>query len=257
MIGLLKSRLHPRPTESHEPLIDEKDEAQTPNNRFLQISKPLLLKVVLVFYVLFSSISLVVLGRNYNEKPYSPVNHVLSYERQALYFGEDPRFTGLPEEVDEAWDYLLEPINIRMTHDELEQSRATFTDEIVQLTDGGYVSVLSVHHELHCLDALRRNIYYSYYYPNATEAERRYSVMHMSHCVDTIRRSLMCKADIAVYTAYWIGDHDAFPNKELRSNSDRICVNWEAIDGWARTRLLPKDKYKVKPGPFEKALKGN
>ncbi|KAI0416906.1 hypothetical protein F5X98DRAFT_364129 [Xylaria grammica] len=238
MIGLLKSRLHPRPTESHEPLIDEKDEAQTPNDRFLQISKPLLLKVVLVFYVLFSSISLVVLGRNYNEKPYSPVNHVLSYERQALYFGEDPRFTGLPEEVDEAWDYLLEPINIRMTHDELEQSRATFTDEIVQLTDGDYVSVLS--------DIGAR-----------LSRCRQKLTSGLGHCVDTIRRSLMCKADIAVYTAYWIGDHDAFPNKELRSNSDRICVNWEAIDGWARTRLLPKDRYKVKPGPFEKALKGN
>jgi hypothetical protein len=75
--------------------------------------------------------------------------------------------------------------------------------------------------------------------------------MDAAHCVDTIRRSLMCRADLALYTAYWIGDHTAFPSKELRSNSDTICVDWEAIDGWARTRLLPKDRYKVKPGPFE------
>ncbi|KAI0539931.1 hypothetical protein GGR58DRAFT_462510 [Xylaria digitata] len=205
MFDYLRPRRYSGSTDSHEPLLDEKDEAQRPNEGFLQRWKPLTLRIALLIYVLCSSISLVVLGWNYNEKPYSPVNHVLSYERKALYFGENPKFTGLPEEVDEAWDYLLEPINIRLTHHELEQSRATFADEIVQLTDGDYVSVLSVHHELHCLDALRRNIYYSYYYPNATEEERRYSIIHMSHCVDTIRRSLMCKADIAVYTAYWIG----------------------------------------------------
>ncbi|KAG9236195.1 hypothetical protein BJ875DRAFT_357948, partial [Amylocarpus encephaloides] len=81
----------------------------------------------------------------------APVNHLLSYERQPLYFGEDSKYTGLPEDVDAAWDYLLEP-----------------------------------------------------------------------HCVDTIRRSLMCKADVAVYTAYWIGDHTAFPSKELRSNSNTV-----------------------------------
>jgi hypothetical protein len=61
----------------------------------------------------------------------------------------------------------------------------------------------------------------------------------------------MCKADPAVYTAYWIGDQHAFPNKELRSGSDTVCVDWEGIDSWARTRLLPKNKYKVRPGPFE------
>ncbi|EDN97922.1 predicted protein [Sclerotinia sclerotiorum 1980 UF-70] len=83
--------------------------------------------------------------------PYSPVNGMISYERHPLYFGEDPKFAGAPEDVDEAWDYLLEP-----------------------------------------------------------------------HCVDTIRRSLMCKADVGLYTAYWIGDHNAFPNKELRSESETI-----------------------------------
>lgn len=121
---------------------------------------------------------------------------------------------------------------------------------------------------------MRRNIFHDYYYPNATKEEADYSIVHLSkypsnqvlaprkellihqltdaaHCVDTIRRSLMCKADVAIYTAYWIGDHTAVPSKELRSESDTVCVNWEAIDAWSRQRLLPKDKYKLKPGPFE------
>ena len=62
----------------------------------------------------------------------------------------------------------------------------------------------------------------------------------------------MCKADLAVYTAYWIGNHTALPSKELRSKSDTVCVDWEAIVGWARERLLPKNTYKVRPGPYEK-----
>lgn len=56
----------------------------------------------------------------------------------------------------------------------------------------------------------------------------------------------MRKADVGLYTAYWIGD-----NKELRSNSETVGVNWEAIDTWSRERLLPKNKYKTRPGPFE------
>ena len=38
----------------------------------------------------------------------APVNQVVSYEYRPLYCGEDLKYTGLPEEVDEAWDILLE-----------------------------------------------------------------------------------------------------------------------------------------------------
>ncbi|KAK0625001.1 hypothetical protein B0T17DRAFT_492635 [Bombardia bombarda] len=186
----------------------------------------------------------------------APASYLLSYQTKPLYFDEDPKFAGLPEDVDEAWEQLLEPINIRASKEEIEQSRSKLTDDIVRVVDGDYVAVLSVHHELHCLDALRRRIFPEYYNKNQTAQEAEYEIYHLSksHCVDTIRRSLMCKADVAMYTAYWIGDHTAIPSKELRSNSDTVCVDWEAIDGWARQRLLPKDKYKVRPGPFEKHL---
>ncbi|KAF1952410.1 hypothetical protein CC80DRAFT_452683 [Byssothecium circinans] len=182
----------------------------------------------------------------------APGNNVISYHRQPLYFGEDDKYTGRPEEVDEAWDVLLQPINIRARRHELQMAHVDIGDGIVKLPDGDYVAVLSVHHELHCLDALYRNIYPHHYYSNATAAEEEYNVLHMTHCVVTIRRSLMCKTDLAMYTAYWIADHTALPSKELRSNLDTVCVNWEGIDGWARSRLLPKDNYNVRPGPFEK-----
>ncbi|KAI5923267.1 hypothetical protein F4810DRAFT_669587 [Camillea tinctor] len=239
-------------SEIYEPIQEKPLSTSSGKLSRIQRVRSLVLNILCLGYLLVSLPIIIVWSRKDVPQPYSPAHHVVSYERKPLYFGEDSKYAGLPEDVDAAWDYLLDPINIRVTKQELEQAHATFSNDIVQLTDGDYVSVLSVHHELHCLDALRRNIFPTYYFPNATAEEAEYNIIHMTHCVDTIRRSLMCKADLALYTAYWIGDHKAFPNKELRSKSDTICVNWDAIDEWARSRLLPKDRYKVRPGPFER-----
>ncbi|KAL1880100.1 hypothetical protein Daus18300_001463 [Diaporthe australafricana] len=231
--------------ESSEPLL----ESELPRDRgFLPPWLRMMLKASIALYVIVSSIMLMILSQHHLPQPYcerllthlkllksdpaaAPVRDVLSYRREPLYFGEDSEYTGLPQQVDEAWDQLLEPVNIRASKHEIQQSHSEISDDIVRVSDGGYVSVLSVYHELHCLDTLRRNIFHDYYYQNATAEEEEYNILHMT---------------------YWIGDHTALPSKELRSNSDTVCVDWEAIDAWSRKRLLPKDKYKVKPGPFEK-----
>ncbi|KAI0403897.1 hypothetical protein F4802DRAFT_275257 [Xylaria palmicola] len=235
-----------------DPLLDNTFYEEPSSHSWLPRLKQSAILAVLTIYTVISVPTIFFLVIRHSPQPYSPASHVLSYERHPLYFGEDVRYSGLPEEVDEAWDTLLEPINIRTTRDELQQAHSPMSDDIVQVNDGGYVSVLSVYHELHCVDALRRNIFPDYYYPNVTTQEKETNIIHLTHCVDTIRRSLMCKADVAVYAAYWIGDHTAIPSKELRSGSDTVCVDWEAVDSWARARMLPRDQYKVRPGPFEK-----
>ncbi|KAI0875764.1 hypothetical protein GGS24DRAFT_515142 [Hypoxylon argillaceum] len=249
-----KARTSSEYVDVEDPLLEKSLQSKPSPYSWLSRVKRLIFPSIITIYVIFSALALAFLLNKHIPQPYSPASHVLFYERQPLYFGEDARYTGLPDEVDEAWDALLEPINIRTTKDELRQARSPTSDDIVQVNDGGYVSVLSVYHELHCLDALRRNIFPNYYYSNATAKEMEINIVHMTHCIDTIRRSLMCKADVAVYAAYWIGNHTMAPSKELRSGSDTVCVNWEAVDSWARTRMLPRDRYKVKPGPFEKAV---
>ncbi|KAK3368269.1 hypothetical protein B0H63DRAFT_565001 [Podospora didyma] len=249
-----------RQVETYERLLDS--ETSDTDSVCIETSKEVprprtpiwrrILVCITALYIIASATALVAIWKNHVPEPYSPANHLISYHRQPLYFGEDEKFTGAPQDVDAAWDHLLEPINIAATEEELRQAHADFTNDMVQLVDGDYVAVLSVHHELHCLDALRRNIFADYYYPNATAEVKTMNVNHMTHCVDTIRRSLMCKADVSIYTAYWIGDHTAPISKELRSNSDTVCVNWDAIDGWARERLLEQNKYLVRPGPYEK-----
>lgn len=61
----------------------------------------------------------------------------------------------------------------------------------------------------------------------------------------------MCHADVSVYTARWIGPSTDHPNKDLVAGNQRTCVKWDAIDSWSRERMLVKNVYKVKPGPYE------
>ncbi|RWA11499.1 hypothetical protein EKO27_g3597 [Xylaria grammica] len=217
-----KSRASSDFMDVKDPLLENTLQEAPSSHSWISRPKGSIILSLLTIYAVISVPALFFLAIRHSPQPYSPASHVLSYERHPLYFGEDVRYSGLPEEVDEAWDTLLEPINIRTTKDELLQAHSPMNDDIVQVNDGGYVSVLSVYHELHCVDALRRNIFPDYYYPNATVQERETNVIHLTHCVDTIRRSLMCKADVAVYAAYWVGDHTAIPSKELRSGSDTV-----------------------------------
>lgn len=63
----------------------------------------------------------------------------------------------------------------------------------------------------------------------------------------------MCHADVGLYTAEWIADSHEPENKVLKTNADTVCVNWDAIDQWARKRALKPFGYHVLPGPFEKS----
>ncbi|KAH8699379.1 hypothetical protein GQ44DRAFT_764740 [Phaeosphaeriaceae sp. PMI808] len=147
------------------------------------------------------------------------------------------------------------------------QAHADFSDDLVELSDGGHPAVLATYHELHCLDGLRKNMHKDYYFPNMTEEQEAFNTYHQGrcpaietcakltsvivHCIESLRRTLMCKADSSLYAGYWIAADGSWPSKELRSNSQQVCTNWEKLDKWARERMLPKGEYFVKPGPFD------
>jgi len=59
--------------------------------------------------------------------------------------------------------------NIRIADEWVE--RWGRKDEAVKLPDGGYLGMLSVMHELHCIKRLYQSLTPEYYFPNATEAE--------------------------------------------------------------------------------------
>ena len=62
----------------------------------------------------------------------------------------------------------------------------------------------------------------------------------------------MCHADMAVSSVEWIASSDEPVNKQLRSNAEVTCVNWDAVESWAQERVLERKKFKLRAGPFEK-----
>lgn len=120
---------------------------------------------------------------------------------------------------------------------------------------GGYfVNVEGMHH-LHCLNLLRKGLWYNYDYyrelgEHAFKNEEPILHLHVSHCLDTLRQVLMCNVDTGVLGQVWYGHAEgtqAFPDFQSRHK----CKNFDEIRDWAvalqapPVDKLPEDYMKV------------
>ncbi|UQC81636.1 tat pathway signal sequence [Colletotrichum lupini] len=105
---------------------------------------------------------------------------------------------------------------------------------------GFFVNVEGMHH-LHCLNLVRKSLYYNYDYykkmgTHAFANEEHIVRLHVSHCLDTIRQVLVCNVDTGVLGQVWAGDPPApFPD----FNTKHMCKNYEAIQEWAEKLQAP------------------
>ena len=162
--------------------------------------------------------------------------------------GHSP-FIGDPRpELDEAWHSILKctvstnlqscpslttslDTNIRIDDDTLSKINKTS----IPLNDGGggYLAALDVHHELHCLNELRKQIYRDQY-PDKHSKEKQ--LQHANHCIDILRQVLMCHGDVSIQVYDWIDDYRwPWPN----FNTAHTCRKWDAINGWAGDHFVP------------------
>jgi hypothetical protein len=82
-------------------------------------------------------------------------------------------------------------------------NRTTSTDNLMHVlndTSRGYVGILEVVHQLHCLDLIRQ---YTWLLmggygspPGALRSSAVGNRMHVDHCIETLRQTLMCHADV-------------------------------------------------------------
>jgi len=116
----------------------------------------------------------------------------------------------------------------------------------VEMADGsGYMTSLGVYHELHCLRRLKLYLHRHHYYPKLVDGsdENAYELGHLNHCIESIRLSLMCSGNPALYSFQWANETR---KPKTKTNSSRMCVDWEALDGWTRKRgvgLQPRLKH--------------
>ncbi|MCJ1420489.1 hypothetical protein MMC32_006846 [Xylographa parallela] len=241
-------------SESYEKLLGEQTLSQAPeqsHNRH---------RIIYLLFGLFFAVNalwtLLLISKSFEQSDchgggpdliYSPARDIISYEVVTTHSEIDSMnaFKGLPRpELDQAWNeaylycdglplsfcggYLadmLEGPNIVVSSEDLKDINRTS----IELADGsGYLGTLSVFHQIHCLDYIRKYIFREDY-PSLEAPERRWQ--HVDHCFDEIRLSLMCHGDIALTTWSWNAT-EATPYANF--NVKHECRNWDSILAWTK-----------------------
>ena len=107
---------------------------------------------------------------------------------------------------------------------------------------GGFPANVEGLHHLHCLNLVRKGLYYNidYYRAKGEGAFINNSTVvryHVSHCLDIVRQQLMCTPDTGLLGQVW-WDPEA-PKAFVDFNTEHKCKNYDAIREWARVRQLP------------------
>ncbi|KAH0440761.1 hypothetical protein CcaCcLH18_02431 [Colletotrichum camelliae] len=118
--------------------------------------------------------------------------------------------------------------------------------EAVKLPDGGYLGMLSVFHELHCIKRLYQTLSPDYYFPNATEKEIAINREHNQHCLEVLRMGAACRGDISIITHMWT-DKDAQPI--VNQTAPHECVDFNKVMEYSRDNAVDvyQDNYIVHP----------
>jgi len=178
--------------------------------------------------------------------PYSPATAAISYVTQRKHATDGPEaFAGPPSNSSfHAWASLIKPGLIRVSHEEMVLGEED-PESSTEVVGGGYMGSLGVYHELHCLRRMKLFLYRDYYYPGLQGSELDYEVNHLDHCMEAIRVSLMCAGNDALYTFQWVKGETRKPR--TKTNSGRVCVDWEKLAAWATERTIGTSPSLVPP----------
>ncbi|KAK3302844.1 uncharacterized protein B0T15DRAFT_400731, partial [Chaetomium strumarium] len=164
------------------------------------------------------------------EKTYSTTTFNGTFMQETIY-----RRLGSPE-VDSAWEAL--GIDYRPSViPEQEGHAGGLTKHHVQRAkkyEGGYsVQVEGLHH-LHCLNLVRKSLYFNYnHYKTINDddfdVEEDILKYHVTHCLDIIRQVLMCNADTGVLGQVWTQQSSrrhphAFPDFNTRHTNTSLSA---------------------------------
>ncbi|KAF2169662.1 hypothetical protein M409DRAFT_20077 [Zasmidium cellare ATCC 36951] len=131
-------------------------------------------------------------------------------------------------EVDAAWDDLEWIGRFYVTDEEVVKLGKDPSITVKSPRHPGKnIAIVTVFHELHCLNSLRKALYPEYYFGTPRTDEIYWS--HIYHCIDAIRQSLMCNADVDVTTCHWVETQEA-PYADLSKN--QVCRDFDAIKSW-------------------------
>lgn len=140
--------------------------------------------------------------------------------------------------VDIAWAKLGDTRLIPLTADEVlaigkDPKKVVKFPESFGLGSNAYAGRLDIFHQIHCLDALRREAYFEHYYgsgfPGGYNQTDKMHRLHLSHCVEYLLQSLLCQATTDIYTHMWT---DAVEHPFPDFSVEHKCRNFGALKDW-------------------------
>ncbi|TVY78361.1 hypothetical protein LSUE1_G007173 [Lachnellula suecica] len=148
------------------------------------------------------------------------------------------------EEVDAAWRKLGDTRPIPISRDRVlaigkDPSQAVQVPESWGYGNETYFGRVDAYHQLHCLDALRREAYFEHYYgykyPNGFNDTTPFHRAHLAHCVHILLRNIMCTSSTDIFTHIWI-DSLEHPWPDFQINHQ--CKNFDAIAEWQKENAM-------------------
>ncbi|KAM7195062.1 protein of unknown function (DUF3328) domain containing protein [Rhypophila sp. PSN 637] len=174
-----------------------------------------------------------------------------------LLLGPNPSIYRQPpsHEVDLAWDRIGDLRLIPLTAEEViaigqDPSSAVKFPPNFGLGPDTYAGRLDVFHQIHCLDALRREAYFDHYYsgvfPGGPKTVSKMHSLHLSHCLEYLLQRIVCQASTDVYTHMWTdGVEHPFPDFSV----DHTCKDFEGIKKWHEENAVDVDRFVALKAP--------
>ncbi|OKL63125.1 hypothetical protein UA08_01259 [Talaromyces atroroseus] len=180
------------------------------------------------------------LARHNNEEakpllPPSPATSVV--EKELRPFTLTSPYTRPPgPEVDQMWHdlvnsgamFTLSPEEFAVLNDNPKTG--------VKLThdpEGRYVGTLAATHQIHCVNSLRKGLWFNYkHYMDVHDelfSDNNSPAEHLIHCVEMLRNAVMCSGDVSVITYNWKPGHEA-PKANFKSVHS--CQKWDKLEEW-------------------------
>ncbi|GFN21418.1 hypothetical protein AtubIFM55763_010582 [Aspergillus tubingensis] len=192
---------------------------------------------------LLNILLLIFIGQQYSQRGasnpifphsiYSPIQEALRYKEVLFSSGfgnERTKYMGNSTAADKAW-YELYPRTV------LRIPKAS-ADQLVNKTipiagsEDQFPVLISVFHELHCLDSIR-HLYYGHVERFSEDPVINKAILapgHIDHCFDSLRQTIMCNADISPIPYQWVESR----GKALGSLGVlHTCRDYDALLEWA------------------------
>lgn len=182
----------------------------------------------------------------FSQNLYSPAQDTISYQVTTFESGfHGSLYTGSPTpETDARWKELYRVGNSRISKSEAAQLPNKTIAAVAGEDD--YLVVISVFHDLHCLDRLRQSLWYFYddgwnetwnpftaARPASFAADGLNGIEHLDHCINILRQSLQCFSDVSPYVFQW---DEASGEVGAYANVAHTCRNFDDVRNWALDR---------------------